>query len=546
MEGEGRRSKPWVLGGIVAVLFAIALVVLAVSSGTGSQRLRGADVLGPQILARSSAAGRGAQQAPRRADDLAMLTPGELRAAVDDYWGEGPATGEKLRIFDTFWNYADAHYAAFQNIDVDWTALRDLYRPEVEAGVSRGRFAWIMNQLSLALRDGHSLALDQLVNIFTFPDRGVPLLGQGAWTVDISGACMTAQDDGSALVYSALPGNPLGLEPGDRVLGYDGEPWRDQYKRLIREGLPLWPLFWGSSASAFEHSFVMAAGLNWPLFDTMDVSKYRTGDVVHVPTSVMPGDVFWGFCAEEMDIPGVPKPHFFSGNFVSGGIVAGSHVGYVYSWGWEGSAREEFAALIRQLTQVDKVDGLIIDLRFNPGGFEHAGFNGLAALASRPSATIAMDERADDQRHLKMKRVDPPASFVLDFTYEGDHRLNRDPSAYAGPVAVLVGPGCASACDITAVVSTFLEHVRTFGETTGMSIGLPSQPALGSTLDLGPDWYARVTETNTFKVGSPGDYLIHQEFPVDEHVWLRPADVAAGKDTVVEAALSWLRTQGAD
>jgi hypothetical protein len=54
-----------------------------------------------------------------------------------------------------------------------------------------------------------------------------------------------------------------------------------------------------------------------------------------------------------------------------------------------------------------------------------------------------------------------------------------------------------------------------------------------------------VTETNSFKVGSPGNYLIHREFPVDERVWLRPEDVAVGKDTVVEAALSWLATKGA-
>jgi hypothetical protein len=509
------------------------------------RQLRTADELGPQVTARLALAGRAGPKASRDAPRLASLTPVELRAAVDDYWGDGPPTAEKLRIFDTFWKYADAHYAAFQNLDVDWAALRDRYRGEVAAGVSRGRFAWIMNQLSLALRDSHSLALDRLVNIDTFPDRGVPLLGQGAWEIDISGACMTAQDDGSALVYSALPGNPLGLEPGDRVLGYDGEPWRDQYKRLIREGMPLWPLFWGSSASAFEHSFVMSAGLNWPLFDTMDVLKYRTGAVAHVPTSVMPGDVFWGFCAEELGVPGVPKPHFFAGNYVSGGIVAGTHVGYVYSWAWEGSAREDFAALIGRLTQVDKVEGLIIDLRFNPGGSEKAAFNGLAALAARPTPTIAMDERANAEQHLKMKSEDPPTGFILDFTYEGNDRGRRDPASYAGPVAVLVGPGCGSACDIAAVVSTFLENVRTFGKSTSMAIGLPSQPLLGSTLDLGPDWFARVTETNSFEVGSPKDYLIHQGFPVDEHVWLRPADVAAGRDTVVEAALSWLRAQGA-
>ena len=73
--------------------------------------------------------------------------------------------------------------------------------------------------------------------------------------------------------------------------------------------------------------------------------------------------------------------------------------------------------------------------------------------------------------------------------------------------------------------------------------GYPRSP-LGTTLDLGPDWIAEtVTETNSYRVGAPKEFLIHTEFPVDEPVWLTPADVAAGQDTVVNAALAWLRTQ---
>jgi hypothetical protein len=78
-----------------------------------------------------------------------------------------------------------------------------------------------------------------------------------------------------------------------------------------------------------------------------------------------------------------------------------------------------------------------------------------------------------------------------------------------------------------------------------MALGLPTQAALGTELDLGPTWLAAVAETNTWAVGAPHDFLIHTEFPVDELVWLRPDDVAAGKDTVVDAALRWLQRQGA-
>src|SRR5262245_45361917 len=82
----------------------------------------------------------------------ALRLPGQQgthdwRQAIDTLWGEGLPTETKLSIFDEFWRAVDWNFACFQGIDVDWTALRDRYRPEVAAGVSRGRFAAIMNHL---------------------------------------------------------------------------------------------------------------------------------------------------------------------------------------------------------------------------------------------------------------------------------------------------------------------------------------------------------------------------------------------------------------
>jgi hypothetical protein len=262
----------------------------------------------------------------------------------------------------------------------------------------------------------------------------------------------------------------------------------------------------------------------------MDVLKASTGRVDHMPTSRMPGNIFHGFCAEELGVPGVPKPNFFSGQLISGGIVTGTHIGYIYAWGFLGTAGDDFAALIHQLTQVDHVDGLILDLRFNEGGFADAPRAGLSELVSPVRATIAMDGRADVVDHFAMKPVFGSGDFLL------------GGGLYGGRVAVLVGPGAVSAGDIAAELTRFIPASRSFGESTSMALGLPSQPVLGSDLDLGPAWDARVAETNSFEVATPGRYLTHREFPVDQHVWLRPADVAAGRDTVVKAALRWLQS----
>jgi hypothetical protein len=408
----------------------------------------------------------------------------------------------------------------------------------VADGVSRGRFAAIINHMSLALAESHTQPADELVHFDTLPVPGVPLLTVAAWTVDTSGTCSTALDDGSALVYSAVPIHPLGLEAGDRVLGYNGRPWRALYRELIEEELPIWILWWGSSPSSFDHTFVMAATSKWHLFDTMDVAK-ASGGIVHLSTSLMPGPVFHGFCSEQLPIPGVPKPAPFTGS-VSWGIVDGTRIGYIYVWNWQDPRGAAFEQAMIDLTVNQRVDGLIIDYRFNTGGFLNAPRPGIGALLGHPTATVGFDIRRDPGNHFRMTLLDRPSLYLLDLNPSSPGLIS---ASFDRPVAVLVGPGAFSAGDFGSLWMTEYKQVRVFGKPTSAAFNLPTQPSLGTgtEIPLHPDWYARVAEANAFEVGSRRSYLTHQEFPVDERVWLTPLDVAAGRDTVVDAALRWLR-----
>ena len=87
---------------------------------------------------------------------------------------------------------------------------------------------------------------------------------------------------------SSTPNHKLGLEPGDLVLGYDGVPWRDLYPQLLAAELPIrlrWS--WGSTDESMEHAMLISAGMNWHLFDTIDIQKYGSDEVVSLPT------IFW-------------------------------------------------------------------------------------------------------------------------------------------------------------------------------------------------------------------------------------------------------------
>jgi hypothetical protein len=106
----------------------------------------------------------------------------DWQAAIDSTWGSSPLTpAQRLQILNTFWDTIDEKFACFQNLEVDWAALKALYEDEVQQDISRGRFAAIMNHLALALRESHTYVDDVVVNRQTAPEPGVPLLFVGGW-----------------------------------------------------------------------------------------------------------------------------------------------------------------------------------------------------------------------------------------------------------------------------------------------------------------------------------------------------------------------------
>ncbi len=118
------------------------------------------------------------------------------QAIIDSTWGEGLPIAEKLAIFDTVWNTIDAKFACFQHLDIDWNEIKNKYRPEIEQGVSRGRFAAIMSHMALALQESHTWFDDMDVSSLYYPEPGTPLLYAGGWGMDSHfGACLTPLPD---------------------------------------------------------------------------------------------------------------------------------------------------------------------------------------------------------------------------------------------------------------------------------------------------------------------------------------------------------------
>lgn len=467
---------------------------------------------------------------PKRAGHY---TNDDWARVVDSTWGEGVPTQQKLEIFDRAYDYIDHGYGAFVNLDINLDSLRNLYRPEVEAGVSKGRFTAIMNYLTMALMDGHTYITDESIYSGIEQVPGLPLfLVSTAQNNSIFGACLTPMPDSSLLVYKALPGHKLGLVPGDLVLGYDGIPWKILYKEIIEAQLPI-ALFYvfGSTDESMTHYLLQSAGLNWHLYDTIDIVKYSSGDTLHLPTSQMlfqSGNI-WG--NEQLPVPGIEEPDFYNGDFITWGIVEGTDIGYMYiaSWDWRDEFRisEQFYDAVDSLMHVYETSGMIIDMRCNYGGSMLEADDGYSLLFNTYISKVGFELRGDPNDHFDMVQHPTWSNRLFDI-------VGNPSSYYDKPIAVLTGPGAVSNGDWESLRLGFHPMARVFGKPTCGAYTLSDYP------DLGYDNWLFTRATGSGYVLPSREYMAHTSAPIDEVVWLTQEDVANGDDTVVKAAMDWI------
>lgn len=164
-----------------------------------------------------------------------------------------------------------------------------------------------------------------------------------------------------------------------------------------------------------------------------------------------------------------------------------------------------------------KCDGLIIDLRGNPGGIGGMAMGMAGWLADKPN-----------QRLGTMVMRDNTLNFFI----------NRRPEVFSGPVAILMDGSSASTSEIFAGGLKDLGRARVFG-TRSAAAALPS---IIEKLPNGDGF--QYAMANYISAG--GKALEGNGVVPDEEVHLTRAAVLAGHDPVIDAALQWIskrRTQ---
>jgi carboxyl-terminal processing protease len=198
---------------------------------------------------------------------------------------------------------------------------------------------------------------------------------------------------------------------------------------------------------------------------------------------------------------------------------AGRRVGAIAFNLWMPAIAEPFASAIDRFRSAD---GLVIDLRGNPGGLADM-IRGIAGhIVSEPLVIGRMHTRAGELEF----RANPRRS-----TSDG-----RRVEPFAGPVAVLVDGLTGSTSECFAGGLQSLGRVRVVGTTTmGQAL-----PASTKTLSNGDVLMYAIGDFVT----STGVRLEGRGVVPDEIVSLEPAALAAGHDAMA-AALAWLDRAGA-
>jgi carboxyl-terminal processing protease len=159
-------------------------------------------------------------------------------------------------------------------------------------------------------------------------------------------------------------------------------------------------------------------------------------------------------------------------------------------------------------------DGLVIDLRGNPGGIGGMAMGMAGWLVDK-----------SDQRLGAMYLRDATLNFVI----------NPRPAVFTGPVAILVDGSSASTSEIFAEGLKDLGRARVFGTKTAAA----ALPSIFERLPNG-DGFQYATANYISEGGKP---LEGVGVTPDVEVRLTREGLLAGHDAVLDAALEWIRKQ---
>jgi C-terminal processing protease CtpA/Prc len=313
-------------------------------------------------------------------------------------------------LIPTFLDRAQKLYPFTDLHKVDWTALRDKLIPASKAAQTRQDCEKIIRDFGNAIPDGHV-------------DYYLPTLRDEV--AGSLGLVLTPLTDGRIGVSVLRPNGPAeraGIKVGAILTAWDGKPMTEALKSIVLQ-------YANSSTPHGLLSLQLANLTRGPMGSTVEVT-YQNPDGT-TASATLTRD-------EPQAINGMAPPTLQDNKLASG-------IGYIRIPRFEDiRTQHAFDEAVTSLID-QKVNGIIIDVRSNPGGFSQMA----DAMASRFFDKSFLTGRmvASDGRLVYQTQIDP-----------------RQP-VYTGPLAILVDVDTSSSGDFFAYAFKSTHRAQIVGNT---------------------------------------------------------------------------------
>ena len=399
--------------------------------------------------------------------------------------GEPIATAIAVATFDSLWSKVARTYVDTGFVSTKWAEMRSSLRPRAERVTTREELDALLRDALAYIQDSHFYIIP--ARVATDESSGEKSDGKGTTGLAVRFA------EEKIVAWKVESGSPAwnaGIRPGQQIARISSKKTDSAVKRVRSLPETAQP----RALADMLHS--LNGLLNPPVGDTAHVWTNSRLDLVAVPGT--------GRVSQFGNLP--PIAALVSTSRVQ---TASGCVGVI---GFNIWLPELAPDLERAVSEVRSCEGIIVDLRGNPGGVGAMvmGFGGYFT---------------DSTRSLGAMRT---RQVTLNFV------INPRASRFNGPLGILVDPMTASTSEIFAAGMQRIGRARVFGETSAGA----ALPALMERLPSGDVFVHAVadfTDPNGRRIEGSGAVP-------DETVPLKAADLAAGRDAALDAAVRWITT----
>ncbi len=320
--------------------------------------------------------------------------------------------------FDSLIELFRREYAYTEYKGLDWDALKAQFRPMFEEAERRGDFDAYSTALRLfiwSIPDGHLSAPEDDAAFEQAVSGGL-------------GIALRELDDGRIIVEFLTEGGPAeqaGIELGAEILQLDGQPIEQAVQNTVPWSSPF-------SSDTTRRLQQLRYVVRFPLGTAVAVTYRNPGDANPQTVTLETSDEIDSFRFASFNRGNEPAdaPVVFR--------ILDNGYGYVRIIGFSENAKQTITLwedMIRTLNDQD-IPGLIIDMRHNGGG---SGFMADQMAAYFFNEPLELGNTATYDASI--------GGFYSDPAVKQQFILPPEDLRYNGPIAVLVGPNCASACE---------------------------------------------------------------------------------------------------